>query len=258
MNHRIAFASLGLMLGACASQPVNTTPTPAPSTSTMRAGAAAEPLPLDIVWYRASAEKRAAYLQAYRTAAGVLERKATGRTPGSWGVILDADETILDNSANEQETAERHAQFSDSSWVRWVRSERAPALPGAVAFTNRVHALGGRVVIVTNRADSLCAPTRRNIQADGFYTDEVLCQTSTGDKNPRFEAVINGTAPSTLPAMTVLMWVGDNIQDFPLLVQKNMYNASEGAFAGFGDVYIVLPNPMYGSWTHNPVPAVSP
>jgi len=50
-----------------------------------------------------------------------------------------------------------------------------------------------------------------------------------------------------------VMWVGDNIQDFPRL-RQDIRSSSDSAFAEFGDRFIVLPNPMYGSWERNPLP----
>ena len=83
----------------------------------------------------------------------------------------------------------------------------------------------------------------------------MLCRTDpkNGSKDPRFDAVAAGTAPSTLGPLEVLMWVGDNIQDFPRLTQA-IRGGGDDAFAGFGETYIALPNPMYGSWERNPVP----
>jgi predicted secreted acid phosphatase len=53
--------------------------------------------------------------------------------------------------------------------------------------------------------------------------------------------------------MRVLMWVGDNIQDFPHLSQ-DIRKQGDAAFADFGEGFVVLPNPMYGSWTRNSLP----
>jgi 5'-nucleotidase (lipoprotein e(P4) family) len=242
-----------LAVSACASHPVTTTtsvPVPTPS------GAAAAPaIPDAVRWFRASAERRAVYLEIYSSASITLARRSAGLEPQSWAVILDADETVIDNSPYEQMLAERHAAYDATSWNEWVRREAAPALAGAVAFTRRVHALGGRVVIVTNRDDTFCQPTKANLERVGITADEVLCRTdSTSDsKDPRFDAVASGHTPSTLPPLRVVMWVGDNIQDFPHLTQAIRLNA-DSSFADFGERFIVLPNPMYGSWTRNPMP----
>ncbi|HEU4629028.1 MAG TPA: HAD family acid phosphatase [Gemmatimonadaceae bacterium] len=245
---RLSRLSLLSLLAAACTAPAATpatpaTPTPAPST-------AAPTAPHDIHWVRASAEHRALFLQIYRHAQMQLEQAASGLPSGAWAVILDADETVLDNSQYQLERARAGLGYSDSSWNAWVRREAAPALPGAAAFTQRVHALGGRVVIVTNRAEVICDPTRANLRAVGIPADLVLC--GSGDKNPRFAAVAQGTPPSTLPPLRVVMWVGDNIQDFPGASQQ-LRTAPDSALAGFGRRWIILPNPMYGSWERNPV-----
>lgn len=134
-----------------------------------------------------------------------------------------------------------------------MRERAATAVPGAVEFTRKVRMLGGRIAIVTNRADSLCAPTRENLRIIGIDADVVLCQPGTeSNKNPRFQKIQNGTAASGVPALTVVEWLGDNIQDFPDLTQA--VRTIAGGYADFGIRYFLLPNPMYGSWEKNPEP----
>ncbi|HEY7896012.1 MAG TPA: HAD family acid phosphatase [Gemmatimonadaceae bacterium] len=248
MRYQPAFSILAAALAACTATHAPSTE-PAPQTGTYKPSAS-------IRWYRASAERRAIYLEVYRAAAERLEERVKSRAPQSWAVIMDADETVLDNSPNEEQTDSLHQGFSDARFVAWVRRDAARALPGAVEFTRRVHELGGKVAIVSNRADSLCADTKQTLGQAGITADEVLCQTGpTGDKNPRFQAIENGTAPSTLPKLDVVMWLGDNIQDFPAPTgAQSIRSAPDSAFAPFGDIYFVLPNPMYGSWEHNPLP----
>lgn len=256
----VALAALGT--SACASGGTTAgTAVPAPvapaagAVASPPAAAAAAAIPNELRWYRASAERRALYLQAYRAAEATLARRAAGLPANGWAVILDADETVIDNSRYEQELVARHATYDPASWKEWVLRRAAAPLPGAVAFTARVHALGGRVVIVTNRDQEFCDPTRDNLRRAGIVADEVLCRTDPRDdsKNPRFDAVARGVAPSTLPPLQVVMWVGDNIQDFPQLTQQIRFG-TDADFASFGDRFIVLPNPMYGSWEHNPLP----
>jgi 5'-nucleotidase (lipoprotein e(P4) family) len=236
---------------ACATGAVPSTPQPAPAATP----AVAPTIPTGIRWFATAAEMRAAYLQTYRFATAALERAVQGRAAGSWAVILDADETVIDNSPYEMQQARIGVPYDSASWDAWVNRGAARALPGAVEFTSRVHALGGRVVIVTNRDQMYCDVSRENILRVGVPADQVLCRTdrANGSKDPRFDAVQRGTAPSTLPPLEVLMWVGDNIQDFPHLTQS-LRTAPDSALAGFGEKYIVLPNPMYGSWERNPVP----
>jgi 5'-nucleotidase (lipoprotein e(P4) family) len=223
-----------MLLAACASTSPSPIPTPTPT------------IPGAIRWTRGAAEHRALFLELYRRAAERIDQLAGAQRSAAWGVILDADETVLDNSPYELERATLDSGFTAASWSAWVRRAAAPALPGAAAFIAHVRALGGHAVIVTNRAEVQCDDTRANLRALGIAVDAVLCQQGkASDKNPRFEAVRRGTAG--LPPLTVLMWVGDNIQDFPRLSQS-IRGEPDSAFAMFGDRYIVLPNPMYGSW----------
>lgn len=241
------------MLAAAACMPAaTTTPTPAQAPGTMGVpGQQSATLPNDMHWARNSAEHRAIYLEVYRAAGDRLRTLAAGRAGGSWGVILDADETILDNSEYERSRVPFGGTYDATAWTAWVKEQRAPALPGAVQFAARVHDLGGKVVVVTNRTQEECAPTRTNLTLIGFAPDLVLCKGATGDKNPRFESVQNGTASPGVAPIAVLEWIGDNIQDFPGLTQA-IRTQSDSAFARFGDTYFVLPNPMYGSWESNP------
>lgn len=226
--------------------------TPAARTAPAPVAAPAE-LPGALRWMRRSAEYRALTRQTYAAAARRLDELAPAVAAGSWGVILDADETVLDNSAYERRRALLDSGYTDASWAAWVKEKAAEAVPGAPGFTAHVRALGGRVVIVTNRADSLCAETRANLHVARIAADVVLCQPAGGsDKNPRFARVQNGTASPALPPLTVLEWLGDNIQDFPGLTQG--VRGDSATFALFGRRYFVLPNPVYGSWERNKAP----
>jgi 5'-nucleotidase (lipoprotein e(P4) family) len=252
----LTVALTAALLAACAPAATTTSTTPAPAatpTTTPTATPTATPtLPNDVRWFRTAAERRALSLQAYRVAGEQLTRLAAGRAAGTWAVILDADETILDNSPYQQMLAETGAPYTPASWTAWVERRAATALPGAAAFVAGVRAAGGRAVIVTNRSAAECPATRDNLRTLGVTVDAVLCQTGPSDKNPRFESVARGV--EGLPPLEVLMWVGDNIQDFPRLTQATTRGAPESAFAEFGRRFIILPNPMYGSWDRNPVP----
>jgi 5'-nucleotidase (lipoprotein e(P4) family) len=247
-----------LLLAAGATLACRTTVPPAPGPAPVATPAAVGPyaprglLPREVRWFRTSAERRALYLQGYRVATERLPQLAAGRAADTWAVILDADETVLDNGAYQQERAALDSAYTPESWRRWVDRRAAAALPGAAAFVAAVRAAGGRPVIVTNRDAQECEATRDNLRAVGITVDAVLCKGTTSDKNPRFAEVARGAAG--LPPLAVVMWVGDNIQDFPALTQRTTRGAPDAAFAEFGSRFVLLPNPMYGSWEENPVP----
>lgn len=234
-----------LFLAACA--------VGAPTSSTVPAAApaAVRAVPGALHWYRTAAEQRALYAQVYAWAGERVAAEAR-EVMDPWAVILDADETILDNSDYQLRRAREGLGFTNESWNDWVREEAAPALPGAVAFIRGVKALGGRVAIVTNRDEEVCDPTRRNLLKVGVQADVVLCrQPGPSEKETRFRAVQEGITPAGLPPLRVLAWVGDNIQDFPGGSQV-LGDGDPAALAGFGTRYFILPNPMYGSWERNP------
>lgn len=221
--------------------------------SSVPAPAAARPLPNDVRWVRASAEYRALTRQAYEVASERLPELSRNLAAHSWAVILDADETVLDNSEYQRRRAVVDSGFTPATWATWVNERAAPAVPGAAEFTRRVQALGGRVVIVTNRSVEQCDATRENLKTVSVVVDVVLCQPQgEGDKNPRFQRVQSGTAAPGVPPLTVVAWVGDNILDFPGMSQAARNDPR--ALADFGKRYFILPNPMYGSWqsVHEP------
>ena len=264
--------SVTLVLGACTSAGNPTpasvpAPAPAPASTAAPASARAradtarpsllgpgKEIPLALHWTRSSAEHRAILLQSYRGAEARLRELAAPHSGGNWAVIMDADETVLDNSPYFEQQAERGYLGFTFNWPDFVRQAIAPALPGAVSFTSLVHQLGGRVIIVTNRAEALCPDTRRNLDNAGIKADAVLCKPrGPDDKNPRFVAAQQGTVEG-LPPLHVVMWVGDNVQDFPGLTQAQLQDAPETAFSEFGRSWWILPNPIYGSWQNNPLP----
>jgi 5'-nucleotidase (lipoprotein e(P4) family) len=212
--------------------------------------ASSVPLRRDIHWVRTSAEYVAACVQTFRFAIDRIAALASTRSGRSWGVVLDADETVLDNSTYQSELAARGESYSQQSWTAWVKRREAGAVPGAVGFTKRVHELGGVVAIVTNRSETECPDTKANLQALGAVYDIVLCRLDAGswDKVPRFDALANGKAG--LPPVEIVAYLGDNIQDFPALTQQ-LRHRSEAAFHDFGVRFFVIPNPMYGSWERN-------
>src|SRR5687767_5219294 len=218
-------------------------------------GTCDSPLPVDtdlgLKWYRRAAERRALSVQAYSIAIDKLQAKVSAGITGPWGVVLDIDETTLNNSLYQQERMELGLGYSPASWTAWVDRKAATPLDGAADFIHSVKQLGGKVAFVTNRLGATeCTQTEANLQAQSIPYDAILCKTSTSDKNPRFAALEAGTATTGLPALKLILFVGDNIQDFPLLTQ-DIRKQPVSAFAKFGEDFILLPNSMYGSWEKN-------
>lgn len=226
-------------------------------------------------WYRDSAEKKASYRQAYNIGAAYVKRWVAQHHPKAktWGVVLDIDETTLDNSWYFYQCSSLAANPADFSHFVTI-PQKSQALPGVVAFTQLVHQLGGYVSLISNRDGSYVdqsgitalQATIDNLKQQYVIFDQVILANNKkskhpADKNPRFNAVMHGCYDANemvwsnkLPAHTVIAYFGDNIQDFPEFKQASAYALPDNTqqFAKFGDGYFILPNPLYGSWQANP------
>jgi 5'-nucleotidase (lipoprotein e(P4) family) len=222
-------------------------------TSTPGVAPEAEPARLTsgVHWMRNSAEYQALMLQTYALAADRLRELVADKARGSWAVASDADETILDNSAYAKELSLNRQETTNARWSAWVARHAAPPLPGAVDFLELVHRLGGRIAVVTNRKAEHCADTMANFRAFDIPFDVILCRDEDRRKEPRWEMVETGTASPELPPLEIVLWLGDNIEDFPGLDQSVRFE-DPGTFAEFGERFFVMPNPTYGSWSENP------
>lgn len=237
MIGRTVLAGVLVFAGAaCATVPATTTAPPA----TVTTGTA---------WVKQSAEYAALTRQIYRHAQAFVEATARDRQPGTWAVMLDADETIINNVQYQLEREPKGLGFTQESWTAWVRRREATPIPGSAEFLRRVAAMGGRIAIVTNRLESECEDTRELFRRDGLPFDVMLCRPdgSPSDKNPRFVRVADGRAFGLTAAVEIVAVLGDNILDFPAQSQR-LRELGDEAFAPFGLKYFVLPNPMYGSW----------
>lgn len=112
-----------------------------------------------VKWFRTAAEYKAITVSTYRAATQAVLNGATGKERDSWAVVLDADETVLDNSVFQRDLSRGVAPFSEELWAAFVRQRSAVPVPGAKAFLDRVKELG--VASSSSRTVStICARTR--------------------------------------------------------------------------------------------------
>jgi 5'-nucleotidase (lipoprotein e(P4) family) len=249
--NRKHFRAIHLLLCGCVATALSACATDAGiSAPHQPVAAAAVPavLPDSVHWFRDAAEQKAIYLEVYREAAGSARSLSSGLSAGSWGVILDIDETVLDNSDYQKRQALAGQGFTADSWGAWIMERKATRLPGAKEFIDTIlDGLHGRVVLVTNRKEDQCPATEDNLRSLQIRYERILCdRVGDSDKNGRFNSVIKGE-PGVAAPLNVLIWIGDNIQDFPALTQQ-----APSDFSAFGTRYFALPNPMYGSWQKVP------
>jgi 5'-nucleotidase (lipoprotein e(P4) family) len=147
---------------------------------------------------------------------------ASERAGKPWAVVLDLDETVLNNVQYQVSREKISAPYTPESWHDWTQEERATLVPGAVDFLNAVNAAGGQVAFVTNRSDKEQLATENNLAALGVLRGvdfRVLLTraypTAKSEKDSRFELVPAMLAVQGFPDVDVIAFVGDNIGDKP-------------------------------------------
>jgi 5'-nucleotidase (lipoprotein e(P4) family) len=165
-------------------------------------------------------------------------------------IIVDLDETILDNSRFEGMLVKNGVVFNQKDWTDWINRAEATAVPGSVEFLRYAATRGVTVFYITNRNDIQKQGTATNLKKLGFpnVNDQtLLVQTDPKDssKEPRRQSV--GARYRTVLLM------GDDLNDFASVFEnsKTVESRAEAAERNknqFGSRFIMLPNPMYGNW----------
>jgi len=166
-------------------------------------------------------------------------------------VILDVDETVMDNSEYQAWIVENGQYYSSKTWATFVASETSRAVPGSREFIEYATAKGVAVFYVSNRKAPEEQPTRDNLTKLGYpigdAEDRVLLRGEkeewTSDKGTRRAAVAE--------KYRVLLLLGDNLGDFVDNVdvtEEERLKLYEANAARWGHDWIMLANPSYGSW----------
>ena len=192
-----------------------------------------------------AAEYQALCYQAYNVAKEhVTQLRKEFPQKKNMAVVLDIDETVLNNSPYQALTIEKNIHFP-SCWDGWTSKAAAKPVPGAVSFLKYADSLGFQIFYVTNRSEKLKAVTLKNLQKFGFPQADSLhlyLKTTTGNKEPRRQMISK--------KYDIVLLAGDNLGDFYEASGKYpQRNQKVTALRNrFGKKYIVLPNAMYGTW----------
>ena len=211
----------------------------------------AETETMGLLWMRTSAEYRALAYQGYNVAMNAVKMAVTDpshqRKP--LAIVLDADETVVDNTKLMGESiVNGNGRFDAPWWRQAVHQGKSQAMPGAVEFLNEVHKQGVEIFYVSNRyAPVNLDVTIQNFKELGFPSvdkDHVLLFEKDSDKQPRFDMIAK--------KYYVVVYMGDNTGDFPIgtkgktLAERNAI--IDAHKEDFGTIFVVFPNPAYGSW----------
>ncbi|HST44722.1 MAG TPA: 5'-nucleotidase, lipoprotein e(P4) family [Luteimonas sp.] len=268
-----AVSLLALALCACKPQP------PADPADARADEARPRPLPVvatahdnlnAVLWVQRSAEYRAVSETVFHAAARQLdhalaEKNWDALVPGERdnagatadlppAVIMDVDETVLDNSPYQARLVVDGVEYDEVSWDAWVAEKRAEPVPGVVDFARAAAAKGVTILYLSNRAQHLQAATLANLRDKGLpVKDDTVflglgtvlpgCEQNGSEKNCRRRLAGRG--------YRVLMQFGDQLGDFAEIVANTPDGraALQAEYADwFGERWWMLANPTYGSW----------
>jgi len=209
-----------------------------------------------ILFMQKAAEFRALCYQAFNIARMQLDadfdkknlkKLAKPERKMTRAIVVDIDETVLDNSPHQAELVKNRMPFTPSIWTAWVNRRIAKPIPGAVEFLKYANAKGIRVFYVSNRNEAEKQGTIDNLKAVGFpdVSDEtVLVRTTESGKEARRQII------SAKHRIVLLM--GDNLNDLSNVFERksvdDRFAEVDKSREIFGRKFIVLPNAMYGDW----------
>lgn len=221
-----------------------------------------------VLWTQTAPEHDAACVVAYRAARTQLDLalqdnrwtaalEQTGSTSGlPPAVIVDVDETVLDNAAYEARLVRDGAEYGDATYSKWCEERKATAIPGAADFCRYATEKGVSIFYITNRKEGLKKATEDNLKSVGLPVPDRLNPVrppapKVSDKGPRRAEIAK--------EYRVLLLIGDNLADF-VSVKDGSTSDERMALARqhadrWGKQWIMLPNPMYGDWERAAVPS---
>ncbi|GAB3736980.1 5'-nucleotidase, lipoprotein e(P4) family [Luteimonas pelagia] len=250
-----------LLLAACA-------------TTTPHGGDAPQPAADDnlnaVAWIQTAPEYAAVAEQTWRAATARLDPAladptwdalvASDRDGGTFdglppAIVVDVDETVLDNSPYQARLVRTGAEYTSASWDAWVREARAVAVPGALAFARAAQSRGITMIYLSNRTEAQETATLANLRALGFpvAAGDVFLGKGTavpgcvqpGDSDKRCRRRLVGGR------YRVLLMLGDQLGDF-VAEDAGDRDSRQALYAAhgarFGDRWWMLPNPSYGGW----------
>lgn len=214
------------------------------------------------LYMQKAAEYRALAYQAFNLARwqldADLDKKNVKKLPKAErnrprAIVVDIDETVLDNSPAQAEQIRKSVPFNLNDWYAWGEMRKAKAIPGSVEFLNYAVSKGVKVYYVSNRDEVQKQATIDNLKKAGFAdigNDNVLLRqkdekgNNISTKTPRRDFVAQ--------KYRIVFLMGDNLDDFSDVFERksvaDRFAETDKIKTDWGKRWIVLPNAMYGTW----------
>ena len=196
-------------------------------------------LPNDIRWVVNSDEYKLLCEQTYNEAISTLDDIIINTSNlESAAIIIDLDETVLDNSQYQVKNFHEGKSFNMKSWAKWVNQSEADLVPGVKRFIEFIRKKNIQIIFISNRMHKRLNATKKNLKKLNVFNknDIYLLRLDKSDKKyiRRNEVVTGNNRMKKHGSFNIIMSVGDQMGDFDL-EKEDIKN-------------IILPNPMYGKW----------
>ena len=223
-----------------------------------------------ILWVQTSAEYKTLAAQTYRQAWTQIEDKLskasagygipsaaieqvgfnTGQLP--YAVILDIDETVLDNSPMSGRLIESRAGYTPENWSKWVDKEAADFLPGAESFINKAREAKIEIIFITNRTEEEEIHTMADLRPLVVGDDQILASAEEESPGHPWPSEKSSRRAFIAKRFWIIGMVGDDLADFipniKVMPHDERVIEARKYQERFGDQWFLLPNPVYGSW----------
>lgn len=209
-------------------------------------------LMMGTLWQQTSAEYRAIAYQTFNMAKMVLDLELNKKGKKKKAIVLDIDETVLDNSPYQAMVIARKTGYPDK-WFEWIDAAKAEPVPGALEFLKYADSKGVKIFYLSNRKikKNRKVPgmknTIKNLNAFGFpqvKESHLYLRSKESSKIKRRSQISEN--------YDIVMLFGDNLNDFDGMFEhkgiKDRKAAVDEVKSMFGHRFFVLPNPMYGEW----------
>jgi len=250
-----SFAAASMMLACSSSQS---------SLSNAQSGPSEDSKLSAVLWQQTSAEYEALCHQAFNaaayrlaiisnsgldvidqeTGAAIVDQSSPNK---KMAIVMDLDETVLDNSPYNGWLIENNKTYNAESWTEWCNLAKAELVPGALEFIEKSKNQGIKIMYISNRSVDDLEATISNLQNSGITVDrsDVLLKTENSEKIKRREQVMG--------SYNIVMLIGDNLADFTDAFDQELSINERKVLIekyrnDFGKKFIVLPNVMYGDW----------
>ncbi len=221
------------------------------------------------LWFQKAQEYKANTLSQYKLASlmldkAVLDKKWTAASSVQknnyedkpLAVVIDLDETVINNSPFSAKLIKDNRYYDDEAWdawQKWVDAAKATSIPGALDFIKYAQSKNVTVFFVSNRIETQEEATRKNLISLGINLPKDIDTVLLKKEKKTWGSKKSTRRAHIAKEYRIALLIGDNLGDFTDEYKGNLEKRDSIAFSKeninkWGEKWIILANPLYGSW----------